>query len=102
MWWFGLTVSVDHSRFITRSIERRLVIPPNAPKGCTLAVEWGKDQKDIPGGNLERKVNSFWNFAGEIGRNGKGGMVHGVSLGRWDRPTIPEIIPVLNRKKVRL
>ena len=79
MWWFeqrGLTVSVGHSRFITRSIERRLVTPPNAPKGCTLAVEWGKDRKDIPCGNLERKVNSFWNLAGEIGgRNGKGGMV---------------------------
>jgi len=59
-------------------------IPPNAPKGCTLAVEWGKDRRDVPGGNLERKVNSFWNLAGEIGgRNGKGGMVHGVrSLGR--------------------
>ena len=59
-------------------------IPLHAPKGCTLAVEWGKDRRDIPGGNLERKVNSFWNLAGEIGgRNGKGGMVHGVrSLGR--------------------
>lgn len=59
-------------------------IPLNAPKGCILAIEWGKDRRDTPGGNLERKVNSFWNLAGEVGgRNGKGGMVHGIrSLGR--------------------
>lgn len=60
------------------------VLPMNAPKGCTFGCEWGKDRRDIPGGNLERKVESFVNMAGEIGgRGGKGGMVHGVrSLGR--------------------
>lgn len=59
-------------------------IPEDAPKGCTLAVEFGKDRKDVPGGNLERKMTSFWNLAGELGgRGGKGGMVHGVRcLGR--------------------
>lgn len=48
--------------------------------GC----EWGKDRRDIPDGNLSRKIESFMNMAGEIGgRGGKGGMVHGVrSLGR--------------------
>lgn len=59
---------------------------PIAPKGCTLAVEWDTDRKDVPGGHLKRKVNSFWNLAIEIaGRVEmvKGGTVHGVrSLGR--------------------
>lgn len=59
-------------------------IPENAPKGCVLGVEWGKDRRDAKGGNLERKVESFVNLATEVGgRGGKGGMVHGVrSLGR--------------------
>jgi len=49
-----------------------------------LGVEWGKDRRDVKGGNLERKVESFVNLATELGgRSGKGGMVHGVrSLGR--------------------
>lgn len=58
-------------------------IPRNAPSKCIFSCEWGKDRKDRPDGNLERKVDSFVNMAAEIGaRNGKGGMVHGVrSLG---------------------
>ncbi|KAI9735842.1 MAG: hypothetical protein M1834_001307 [Cirrosporium novae-zelandiae] len=58
-------------------------LPVNAPKGCTFSCEWGKDRRDIPDGNLHRKVDSFINMAAEIGgRDGKGGMVHGVrSLG---------------------
>ncbi|KAK4958697.1 hypothetical protein LTR66_003264 [Elasticomyces elasticus] len=58
-------------------------MPPNAPKGCVFACEWGKDRRDRPDSNLHRKVESFVNMAAEIGgREGKGGMVHGVrSLG---------------------
>ncbi|GIC91950.1 inositol monophosphatase family protein [Aspergillus udagawae] len=52
-------------------------MPPTAPRGCIFACEWGKDRRDIPGGNLSRKVQSFVNMAAE-----SGGMVHGVrSLG---------------------
>lgn len=60
-------------------------IPENAPKGCVFSCEWGKDRRDIPDGNLHRKINSFLNMAAETGsRDGKGGMVHGVrSLGRF-------------------
>ncbi len=60
-----------------------LPLPSNAPKGCLFACEWGKDRRDIEGGNLHRKVASFVNMAAEIGgRGGKGAMVHGVrSLG---------------------
>lgn len=54
-------------------------MPPEAPKGCIFTVEWGKDRRDTPDGNLHRKVDSFVNMASEIGgRGGKGGMVHGV------------------------
>lgn len=55
-----------------------------APKGCIFSCEWGKDRRDVEGGNMLNKVNSFVNMATEIGgRGGKGGMVHGVrSLGR--------------------
>lgn len=58
-------------------------LPKSAPKGCILSCEWGKDRRDIPDGNLQRKIESFVNLASEIGsRGGKGGMVHGVrSLG---------------------
>ncbi|KAK4187804.1 inositol monophosphatase [Podospora australis] len=58
-------------------------MPGNAPGGCIFSCEWGKDRKDIPDGNLYRKVESFLNMAAESGgRAGKGGMVHGVrSLG---------------------
>ncbi|KAL1875494.1 hypothetical protein VTK73DRAFT_10044 [Phialemonium thermophilum] len=58
-------------------------IPVKAPSGCIFACEWGKDRRDRPDGNLHRKVESFINMAAEIGgRQGKGGMVHGVrSLG---------------------
>ena len=58
-------------------------IPASAPKGCIFSCEWGKDRRDIPGGNLQRKVDSFVNMATELGgRGGKGAMVHGVrSLG---------------------
>ncbi|KAK7961806.1 inositol monophosphatase [Apiospora aurea] len=58
-------------------------LPPHAPQGCVLSVEWGKDRKDAQDGNLHRKVDSFLTMAAEPGgRGGKGGMVHGVrSLG---------------------
>ncbi|KAI8689520.1 Inositol-1-monophosphatase [Fusarium sp. Ph1] len=58
-------------------------MPPNAPSGCTFSCEWGKDRRDIPDGNMTRKVESFVNMASERGgRGGKGGMVHGMrSLG---------------------
>ena len=58
-------------------------LPHDAPRGCIFACEWGKDRRDVPGGNLRRKVESFMNMATEAGgRDGKGGMVHGVrSLG---------------------
>jgi myo-inositol-1(or 4)-monophosphatase len=56
-------------------------IPQDAPKGCILSCEWGKDRKDIPDGNMYRKNESFMNMAAEIGgRSGKGGMVHGVRM----------------------
>jgi fructose-1,6-bisphosphatase/inositol monophosphatase family enzyme len=58
-------------------------LPKSAPKGCIFSCEWGKDRRDILDGNLQRKVESFVNMASELdGRDGKGGMVHGVrSLG---------------------
>jgi len=60
-------------------------MPSNAPQGCVFSCEWGKDRKDVEGGNLHRKVESFVNMAAELGgRCGKGGMVHGMrSLGRY-------------------
>ncbi|KAK4201756.1 inositol monophosphatase [Triangularia verruculosa] len=52
-------------------------MPENAPQGCIFACEWGKDRRDVPDGNLYRKVESFVNMAKE-----SGGMVQGVrSLG---------------------
>lgn len=59
-------------------------MPAKAPSGCVFSCEWGKDRRDAPDGNLQRKVESFVNMATEIGgRQGKGGMVHGMrSLGR--------------------
>ncbi|KAJ5091796.1 Protein qutG [Penicillium alfredii] len=65
---------------------RRPAVPPmpaNAPAQCIFACEWGKDRRDIPDGNMHRKIESFVNLAAELGgRDGKGGMVHGVrSLG---------------------
>ncbi|KAL2006078.1 hypothetical protein VTN00DRAFT_9732 [Thermoascus crustaceus] len=58
-------------------------MPSDAPSRCILSCEWGKDRRDVPDGNMYRKVESFLNLAAEIGgRGGKGGMVHGVrSLG---------------------
>lgn len=58
-------------------------MPATAPAGCIFACEWGKDRRDLPDGNMHRKVESFVNMAAEIGgRGGRGGMVHGVrSLG---------------------
>ncbi|KAI1363296.1 inositol monophosphatase [Xylaria arbuscula] len=58
-------------------------MPACAPGGCIFSCEWGKDRRDIPDGNMHRKVESFVNMAAEAGgRDGKGGMVHGVrSLG---------------------
>jgi myo-inositol-1(or 4)-monophosphatase len=62
----------------------KAVLGKEAPKGCIFSCEWGKDRRDVEGGNMWRKINSFVNMAAEIGgRGGKGGMVHGVrSLGR--------------------
>lgn len=59
-------------------------LPPNAPGGCILSCEWGKDRRDRPESNLYNKAETFLNMTAEPGgRNGKGGMVHGVrSLGR--------------------
>lgn len=58
-------------------------LPIEAPGKCIFSCEWGKDRRDTPESNLHRKVNSFLNMAAEVGgRDGKGGMVHGVrSLG---------------------
>jgi myo-inositol-1(or 4)-monophosphatase len=58
-------------------------LPERAPGGCVFSCEWGKDRKDLPDGNMQRKVESFVNMAAEVGaRDGKGGMVHGMrSLG---------------------
>ncbi|GES59069.1 inositol monophosphatase [Aspergillus terreus] len=58
-------------------------MPAAAPSKCIFACEWGKDRRDIPDGNMHRKIESFVNLAAEVGgRGGKGGMVHGVrSLG---------------------
>lgn len=58
-------------------------MPAKAPSGCVFSCEWGKDRRDIPEGNMHRKVESFVNMAAEIGgRQGRGGMVHGIrSLG---------------------
>lgn len=58
-------------------------LPANAPQGCVLSVEWGKDRKDTYDGNMHRKVDSFLTMAAEpSGRGSMGGMVHGVrSLG---------------------
>ncbi|OLN96989.1 Protein qutG [Colletotrichum chlorophyti] len=58
-------------------------LPANAPSGCVFSCEWGKDRRDIPDGNMHRKIESFVNMAAErSGRGGKGGMVHGMrSLG---------------------
>ena len=58
-------------------------MPANAPRKCIFACEWGKDRRDQPDGNMHRKIDSFLNMAAEVeGRDGKGGMVHGVrSLG---------------------
>lgn len=58
-------------------------MPPTAPQKCIFACEWGKDRRDQPDGNLHRKIESFVTMATEVsGREGKGGMVHGVrSLG---------------------
>ncbi|KAH8728524.1 inositol monophosphatase family-domain-containing protein [Phaeosphaeriaceae sp. PMI808] len=58
-------------------------MPEKAPSGCIFSCEWGKDRRDTPDGNMHRKIESFLNMAAEIGgRQGRGGMVHGVrSLG---------------------
>lgn len=56
-------------------------MPPKAPNGCILSCEWGKDRRDNPDSNMYRKQESFLNMAAEPkGRNGKGGMVHGVRM----------------------
>ncbi len=62
-------------------------IPPmllNAPQKGIFSCEWGKHRWVLYEGNLYRKVDIFFNMAAKTGgREGKGGMVHGVrSLGR--------------------
>src|SRR5690348_5394490 len=50
-------------------------MPAKAPSGCVFSCEWGKDRRDIPEGNMHRKIESFVNMAAEIGgRQGRGGM----------------------------
>ncbi|KAI6378371.1 hypothetical protein MCOR25_002239 [Pyricularia grisea] len=76
-----------HGAWLNETIPLPLVkdspLPPLAPKGCIFSCEWGKDRRDLPEGNLHRKVETFINMATELGgRDGKGGMVHGIrSLG---------------------
>ncbi|GAO48102.1 hypothetical protein G7K_2289-t1 [Saitoella complicata NRRL Y-17804] len=38
-------------------------IPPNAPQGCLLAVEWGKDRRLSVDSTLARKIESFVTLA---------------------------------------
>lgn len=84
------TACVGHGAWLNEKYQlplRRNPYPPplpqDAPRGCIFACEWGKDRRDVPGGNLRRKVESFVNMATELGgRDGMGGMVHGIrSLG---------------------
>lgn len=68
--------------------------PPSAQPYSTIisectermyfSCELGKNRLDVPEGNMHRKVESFMNMVAEIrGRQGRGGMEHGVrSLGR--------------------
>ncbi|KAF7856003.1 hypothetical protein EAF04_009959 [Stromatinia cepivora] len=62
-----------------------------------LPCEWGRDRRDIEGGNLRKKIDSFVNLASEIGgRGGKGGMVHGVrSLGSATMDLAPQLQELL-------
>ncbi|KAN0060497.1 hypothetical protein ACQY0O_007828 [Thecaphora frezii] len=55
----------------------------SAPSGLLIASEWGKDRRDTPTSNLNRKANTFLNLASAVGgRGGKGAQVHGIrSLG---------------------
>ncbi|PFH51624.1 hypothetical protein AMATHDRAFT_2900 [Amanita thiersii Skay4041] len=56
---------------------------PGSTKGCLYVGEWGKDRRDHPGSLLNKRAANFLNMAAELGgRDGKGGMVHGIrSLG---------------------
>ncbi|ESZ92484.1 protein qutG [Sclerotinia borealis F-4128] len=84
-------VAASGASFDAGSLKRKRRLPyvkgkplgKEAPKGCTFSCEWGKDRRDVEGGNLRKKIESFVNLASEVGgRSGKGGMVHGVrSLG---------------------
>ncbi|ODQ54583.1 hypothetical protein SAICODRAFT_54176 [Saitoella complicata NRRL Y-17804] len=59
-------------------------IPPNAPQGCLLAVEWGKDRRLSVDSTLARKIESFQDTPPPIlpALRAPGGMVHGIrSLG---------------------
>lgn len=53
-------------------------LPPQAPKGCIFACEWGKDRRNIPELNLSRKISSFVNMAAQLGSDSLPGMCHGV------------------------
>jgi myo-inositol-1(or 4)-monophosphatase len=61
-------------------------MPKNAPGGCILSCEWGKQRKDGPHTNFRKKIESFVSMASEkSGTDGGGsiGMAHGVRcLGR--------------------
>jgi myo-inositol-1(or 4)-monophosphatase len=32
-------------------------MPAKAPSGCVFSCEWGKDRKDVPDGNMYRKIH---------------------------------------------
>ncbi|KAJ5432798.1 Protein qutG [Penicillium daleae] len=65
-------------------------MPANAPSQCIFSCEWGKDRRDIPDGNMHRKIESFFNMAAEIGaRDGKGG--HGA----WGEEDVAAGIAIL-------
>ncbi|KAF1987017.1 inositol monophosphatase [Aulographum hederae CBS 113979] len=86
------TARSNHGAYLTTATSRHRLplirnpippLPPNAPTGCIFACEWGKDRRDRPDGNMQRKVETFLDMAAEVGgRGGRGGMVHGIrSLG---------------------
>lgn len=57
---------------------QRQPFPPDAPKGCIFACEWGKDRRNIAELNMSRKVASFVNMAAQVGNSSLPGMCHGV------------------------
>ncbi|KAF2191390.1 inositol monophosphatase [Zopfia rhizophila CBS 207.26] len=76
-------IGIINAPFLGQIFSSLPPMPEKAPGGCIFSCEWGKDRRDHPDGNMHRKVESFVNMAAELGgRNGRGGMVHGMrSLG---------------------